>query len=49
LDFVRFTSVVALDSATTAGLAPQAALLARAEGLMAHAGAAALRAREAGA
>jgi histidinol dehydrogenase len=44
LDFVRFTSVVALDSVTAAGLASQAALLARAEALTAHARAAEMRA-----
>lgn len=43
LDFVRLTSVIALDPATTARLAPHAARLARAEGLEAHAAAAVLR------
>jgi histidinol dehydrogenase len=47
LDFVRFTSVVALDAAATAGLALQAALLAQAETLSAHACAARMRAVEA--
>ena len=40
LDFVRLTSVVALDEATTARIAPQAATLAEAELLGAHAAAA---------
>ena len=40
LDFVRLTSVVALDPATTARIAPQAATLARAELLDGHANAA---------
>ncbi len=40
MDFVRFTSVVALDAATTAMIAPQAATLARAEQLDGHANAA---------
>ncbi len=39
-DFVRLTSLVALDAATTAQIAPTAALIARAEGLDGHAGAA---------
>jgi histidinol dehydrogenase len=39
-DFVRLTSIIALDAATTAAIAPQAARLARAEQLTAHAGAA---------
>jgi histidinol dehydrogenase len=39
-DFVRLTSLVALDPATTAQIAPAAALVARAEGLDGHAGAA---------
>jgi histidinol dehydrogenase len=43
LDFVRLTSVVALDAATTATLAAQAATLARAELLTAHAEAAECR------
>ncbi|HRE29463.1 MAG TPA: histidinol dehydrogenase, partial [Anaerolineales bacterium] len=37
VDFVRITSIVALDPATTSTIAPQAALLADAEGLGAHA------------
>jgi histidinol dehydrogenase len=40
LDFVRITSMIDLDEQTMAELAPVAALLARAEGLTAHAGAA---------
>lgn len=40
LDFVRITSMIQLDERTMAELAPVAALLARAEGLTAHAGAA---------
>ena len=36
-DFVRLTSLVALDPATTQAIAPHAARLARAEGLTAHA------------
>jgi len=40
VDFVRLTSIVALDAATTARIAPQAAILARAEQLDAHANAA---------
>jgi len=40
LDFVRWTNLVALDSATTASIAPSAACLARAELLTAHANAA---------
>ncbi len=40
LDFVRLTSLVALDPATTAAIAPHAARLARAESLEAHARAA---------
>jgi len=39
-DFVRLTSLVALDPATTAVIAPQAARLAEAEQLLGHAGAA---------
>jgi histidinol dehydrogenase len=39
-DFVRLTSLIALDPATTAAIAPQAARLARAEQLTAHASAA---------
>ncbi len=37
VDFVRITSIVALDPGTTADIAPQAALLAEAEGLGGHA------------
>jgi histidinol dehydrogenase len=40
LDFVRLTSLVALDQATTAQIAPQAATLAEAEALGGHANAA---------
>jgi len=40
VDFVRLTSVVALDPATTAAIAPQAARLAEAEQLLGHAAAA---------
>src|SRR5579859_3104354 len=40
VDFVRLTSLVALDPATTAAVAPHAARLAEAEQLTAHAGAA---------
>ena len=40
LDFVRITSLIELDGATTAALAPAAARLARAEALTAHAAAA---------
>ena len=40
LDFVRITSLIELDAATTAALAPAAARLARAEALTAHAAAA---------
>lgn len=40
MDFVRLTSLVALDAATTAQIAPQAATLARAEQLDGHANAA---------
>ena len=40
MDFVRLTSIVALDAATTAAIAPQAATLARAEMLDGHANAA---------
>jgi len=42
-DFVRLTSLVALDPATTAQIAPSAALIARAEGLDGHASAAEAR------
>ena len=44
IDFVRITSMVALDPATTSVIAPQAALLADAEGLAGHALAARYRA-----
>lgn len=44
VDFVRITSLVALDPATTAHIAPQAAVLADAEGLAGHAQAARYRA-----
>jgi histidinol dehydrogenase len=44
LDFVRLTSLVALDADTTARIAPQAARIALAEGLDAHAAAASERA-----
>jgi histidinol dehydrogenase len=40
LDFVRWTSLVALDSETTARLVPAAQILAQAEGLGGHAQAA---------
>ena len=40
VDFVRLTSLVALDPVTTAAIAPHAERLARAEGLDGHAGAA---------
>jgi len=40
LDFVRITSLIELDEATAAALAPAAAALAQAEGLTAHAAAA---------
>jgi histidinol dehydrogenase len=40
LDFMRLTSLVALDQATAATIAPKAARLAEAEGLTGHAGAA---------
>lgn len=43
LDFVHVVSLVALDPATTAQIAPAAATIARAEGLDAHANAAVLR------
>ena len=46
LDFVRFTSLVALDPITTASIAPHAARLARAEELTAHANAAEIRSQE---
>jgi histidinol dehydrogenase len=45
LDFVRLTSLIDLDEATMAELAPAAALLAQAEGLTAHAAAAERRVR----
>jgi histidinol dehydrogenase len=37
LDFIRLTSIVALDPATTRAIAPHAAALARAESLEGHA------------
>ncbi len=43
LDFVRLTSLVALDAETAARIAPAAEVLARAEGLTAHAAAARCR------
>jgi histidinol dehydrogenase len=43
LDFVRLTSVIALDASTTQHIAPHAARLAEAEGLNAHAMAALMR------
>lgn len=43
LDFVRITSIIDLDEQTVSQLAPPAALLARAEGLTAHANAAETR------
>jgi histidinol dehydrogenase len=43
LDFVRLTSLVALDPSTSAAIAPAAVTLAEAEGLTAHAGAARIR------
>lgn len=43
LDFVKITSLIALDEATTRQLSPQAARLARAEQLTAHAAAAVFR------
>jgi histidinol dehydrogenase len=43
LDFVHLVSLVALDPATTAQIAPAAAILARAEGLDAHVNAAEIR------
>jgi histidinol dehydrogenase len=43
LDFVKITSLVALDEATTAAISPAAAELARAEALTAHAAAAEFR------
>jgi histidinol dehydrogenase len=42
-DFVRLTSLVALDADTTAQIAPQAARIAQAEGLDGHASAALAR------
>lgn len=45
-DFVRLTSLIALDRATTAQIAPTAALIAHAEGLTAHAAAAEFRQTE---
>jgi histidinol dehydrogenase len=44
LDFVKITSLVALDTATSAAISPAAAELARAESLTAHAAAAEFRA-----
>jgi histidinol dehydrogenase len=44
LDFVKITSLIALDTATARALSLQAATIARAEGLTAHAAAADLRA-----
>ena len=46
LDFVRITSLIDLDAATAAALAPAAARLARAEALTAHAAAAEWRAEQ---
>ncbi len=46
LDFVRLTSIIALDAPTAAALGPVAARLAEAESLTAHANAASLRSRE---
>lgn len=43
VDFVRITSIIELDDATSALLSPAAALIANAEGLTAHAGAAVKR------
>jgi histidinol dehydrogenase len=43
LDFMRITSLVALDEATSAAIAPQAELIARAESLDGHARAASIR------
>jgi histidinol dehydrogenase len=43
LDFIRFTSMIALDGNTTRHIAPHAARLAQAEGLEGHALAAAIR------
>ena len=48
VDFVRLTSLVALDPATTAAIAPQAARLAQAEHLTAHAEAARKRMKDEG-
>jgi histidinol dehydrogenase len=48
LDFVRLTSVIALDAPTAAALGPVAARLAKAESLTAHANAASLRSQETG-
>ena len=48
LDFVRLTSIIALDAPTAAALSPVAARLAEAETLTAHANAASLRSQEAG-
>jgi histidinol dehydrogenase len=46
LDFVKITSLVALDTATSAAISPAAAELARAESLTAHAAAAEFRATD---
>src|SRR5262245_26505 len=46
LDFVKITSLVALDAATSAAISPAAAELARAESLTAHAAAAEFRASD---
>jgi len=43
LDFVHIVSLIALDEATTRQIAPAAAVIARAEGLDAHANAAEVR------
>ncbi|MBI4771361.1 MAG: histidinol dehydrogenase, partial [Chloroflexi bacterium] len=48
LDFVRLTSIIRLDDAACASLSPQAAALARAEGLEGHAAAAKWRGEEEG-
>jgi histidinol dehydrogenase len=44
MDFVKITSIIALDDVTTRELSPQAARIARVEGLTAHASAADYRA-----
>jgi histidinol dehydrogenase len=46
LDFVHIISLIALNPATTAQIAPQAAIIARAEGLEAHARSADLRTKK---